>query len=78
MCPLIYSGIFINCCHFLRRTKVYIVCRHGMIRLAYGLIVQKSLSQKKTILKRKQPVVVVVYIYNLALSKFESKQTNAL
>ena len=32
---------------------------------------------EKTILKRKQPVVVV-YIYNLALSKFESKQTNAL
>ena len=35
MCPLIYSGIFISCYHFLRRTKAYIVYRHGMIRLAY-------------------------------------------
>lgn len=34
MSPLIYSGIFISCCHFLRRTKAYIVYRHGTIRLA--------------------------------------------
>lgn len=35
MCPLIYSGIFISCYRFLRRTKAYIVCQHGMIRLGY-------------------------------------------
>lgn len=34
MSQLIYSGIFINCCHFLRRMKAYIVYRHGTIRWA--------------------------------------------
>ena len=35
MCRLIYSGISISCYHCLRRTKAYIVCQHGMIRLVY-------------------------------------------